>query len=184
VSGGSISFDGADVTNGQPDTLVSRGLSYVPQVSNIFASLTVHENLEMGAFSRREDISASLEAVYEMFPPLAERKRQRTAELSGGLRQMVAIGRGLMSNPRLLLLDEPSAGLSPRYAAEILDRIVEINRGGVGVLMVEQNARQALAIATRGFVLVAGRTVFTGTGRELLDNPDVARSFLGGPVPA
>ena len=115
---------------------------------------------------------------------MTERRRQKAAELSGGLRQMVAMGRGLMSNPRLLLLDEPSAGLSPRYAAEILERIVEINRSGVGVLMVEQNARQALGVATKGFVLAGGRNLFTGTGRELLDDPEVAKSFLGGAVSA
>lgn len=184
VTDGSIVFDGADITNYRSDRLVPMGLSYVPQVRNVFTSLTVHENLEMGAFTRRDDISPSLAAVYEMFPPLAERRRQKAAELSGGLRQMVAMGRALMSKPRLLLLDEPSAGLSPRYAAEILERIGEINRSGVGVLMVEQNARQALAIATKGFVLAGGSNLFTGTGRELLDDPDVARSFLGGAVPA
>ena len=184
VSDGSIHFGDADITNYRPDRLVPMGLSYVPQVKNVFTSLTVHENLEMGAFTRQDDIAASLGAIYEMFPPLTERRRQKAAELSGGLRQMVAMGRGLMSKPRLLLLDEPSAGLSPRYAAEILERIVEINRSGVGVLMVEQNARQALGIATKGFVLAAGRNLFTGTGRELLDDPEVAKSFLGGAVSA
>ena len=184
VTDGSITLDGTEITNARPDRLVPLGLSYVPQVRNVFTSLTVHENLEMGAYSRRDDLASSLDAVYDMFPPLTERKRHKAGELSGGLRQMVAIGRGLMSNPRLLLLDEPSAGLSPRYAAEILERTVEINRSGVGVLMVEQNARQALEVATKGFVLASGKNLFTGTGRDLLDNPDVAKSFLGGSVSA
>jgi len=180
VSAGSVSFDGTDITNRPAHELVAMGLSFVPQNQNVFGSLTVHENLEMGAFSRTDDFSESIASVYEIFPPLIERKRQKTTELSGGLRQMVAIGRGLMSKPRLILLDEPSAGLSPRYTAEILERIIEISANGVAVLMVEQNARQALEIATKGFVLANGKNLFTGTGRELIEDPEVARSFLGG----
>jgi len=180
VSAGTVTFDGKDITNLPAHELVLMGLSFVPQTRNVFDSLTVHENLEMGAFTRTDDFSDSIASVYEIFPPLADRRRQKAVELSGGLRQMVAIGRGLMSNPRLILLDEPSAGLSPRYAAEILERVIEISGNGVAVLMVEQNARRALEIATKGFVLANGRNLFTGTGRELIDNPDVARSFLGG----
>jgi branched-chain amino acid transport system ATP-binding protein len=180
VTAGSVTFGGREITNALPDTLVPLGLSYVPQEKNIFPSLTVHENLEMGAFVRRDDFSASLASVYDMFPPLKEKRRQKAGELSGGQRQMVAMGRALMSQPKLLMLDEPSAGLSPRYVLEIFDTIMRINKAGVGVLMVEQNARQALAFATRGFVLAAGKNRYTGTGRELIDDPEVAKSFLGG----
>jgi branched-chain amino acid transport system ATP-binding protein len=184
VTSGEIRFDGAEVTNTRPDALVPLGLGYVPQEKNVFTSLTVRENLEMGAFIRADDFSDTISTVYEMFPPLKEKRRQKAGELSGGQRQMVAIGRALMGKPRLLMLDEPSAGLSPRYVLEIFERIVAINKSGVGILMVEQNARQALAIASRGFVLAGGRNLFTGTGRQLLDDPEVARSFLGGTRPA
>jgi branched-chain amino acid transport system ATP-binding protein len=180
VTAGSVTFGGREITNALPDTLVPLGLSYVPQEKNIFPSLTVNENLEMGAFVRRDDFSASLASVYDMFPPLKEKRRQKAGELSGGQRQMVAMGRALMSQPKLLMLDEPSAGLSPRYVLEIFDTIMRINKAGVGVLMVEQNARQALAFATRGFVLAAGKNRYTGTGKELIDDPEVAKSFLGG----
>jgi branched-chain amino acid transport system ATP-binding protein len=184
VTSGEIRFDGAEVTNTRPDALVPLGLGYVPQEKNVFTSLTVRENLEMGAFIRANDFSDTISTVYEMFPPLKEKRRQKAGELSGGQRQMVAIGRALMGKPRLLMLDEPSAGLSPRYVLEIFERIVAINKSGVGILMVEQNARQALAIASLGFVLAGGRNLFTGTGRQLLDDPEVARSFLGGTRPA
>jgi branched-chain amino acid transport system ATP-binding protein len=142
--------------------------------------MTVEENLEMGAFIRTDDFSDTLEEVYVMFPVLREKRRQPAGELSGGQRQMVAMGRALMSKPRLLMLDEPSAGLSPRYVIEIFEQVVKINKSGVGILMVEQNARQALAFASRGFVLANGQNRFTGTGRELIEDPEVARSFLGG----
>jgi len=180
VSEGQILYDGREITNSEPDRLVPIGLSFVPQEKNVFTSLTVQENLEMGAFIRRDDISETLGSVYDMFPPLKEKRRQPAGELSGGQRQMVAIGRALMSRPRLLLLDEPSAGLSPRYVMEIFEQVVKINASGVGILMVEQNARQALAFASKGFVLAAGRNRFSGTGRELPDDPEVAKSFLGG----
>ena len=180
VTSGSVIFEGQEVTNSLPDKLVPRGLSFVPQEKNVFVSMSVEENLEMGAFVRRDDISGTLEEIYTMFPVLKEKRRQPAGELSGGQRQMVAMGRALMSKPRLLMLDEPSAGLSPRYVLEIFEHIVTVNKAGVGILMVEQNARQALAFATRGFVLTQGQNRFTGTGAELIADPDVAKSFLGG----
>lgn len=180
VTSGSVVFDGKEITNSLPDKLVPMGLSFVPQEKNVFVSMTVEENLEMGAFVRRDDFSDTLEEVYGMFPVLAEKRRQPAGELSGGQRQMVAMGRALMSKPRLLMLDEPSAGLSPRYVLEIFEKIVSVNKAGVGILMVEQNARQALAFASRGFVLAQGQNRFTGTGAELIADPDVAKSFLGG----
>ena len=155
-------------------------LSFVPQEKNVFTSMSVEENLEMGAFVRTDDFTGTMEWVYGMFPVLKEKRRQPAGELSGGQRQMVAMGRALMSQPKLLLLDEPSAGLSPRYVLEIFEQIVKVNKAGVAILMVEQNARQALALASRGFVLANGQNRFTGTGAELIADPDVARSFLGG----
>ncbi|GLQ54241.1 ABC transporter ATP-binding protein [Devosia nitrariae] len=180
VMGGTITFAGEEITNSLPDRLVPKGLSFVPQEKNVFTSMTVEENLEMGAFTRTDDFSDTMGWVYQMFPILREKRRQPAGELSGGQRQMVAMGRALMSKPRLLMLDEPSAGLSPRYVIEIFETIVKINGEGVGILMVEQNARQALAFASRGFVLANGQNRFTGTGQELIADPEVARSFLGG----
>ncbi len=180
VTGGTITFAGEDIANSLPDRLVPKGLSFVPQEKNVFTSMTVEENLEMGAFTRRDDFSETLAWVYEMFPVLAEKRRQPAGELSGGQRQMVAMGRALMSQPSLLMLDEPSAGLSPRYVIEIFETIVRVNQEGVGILMVEQNARQALAFASKGFVLAGGQNRFTGTGAELIADPEVAKSFLGG----
>ncbi|MCZ4347620.1 ABC transporter ATP-binding protein [Devosia neptuniae] len=180
VTGGTIEFDGEDVANSLPDKLVPKGLSFVPQEKNVFTSMSVEENLEMGAFTRRDNFAETMEWVYEMFPVLAEKRRQPAGELSGGQRQMVAMGRALMSKPRLLMLDEPSAGLSPRYVIEIFETIVRVNAEGVGILMVEQNARQALAFASKGFVLAGGQNRFTGTGAELIADPEVAKSFLGG----
>jgi branched-chain amino acid transport system ATP-binding protein len=180
VTGGSIVFEGKEIANSLPDRLVPLGLSFVPQEKNVFTSLSVEENLEMGAFVRRDDYSGTMASIYEMFPPLKDKRRQPAGELSGGQRQMVAMGRALMSKPKLLLLDEPSAGLSPRYVLEIFETIVRVNKAGVGILMVEQNARQALAFASKGFVLAGGQNRFTGTGAELLADPDVAKSFLGG----
>lgn len=180
VSAGSILLDGDNITNIAPEKLVSMGMGFVPQDSNVFETLTVQENLEMGAFIRRDDISQSLDYIYSLFPPLTEKRNQPAGELSGGQRQMVAMGRALMSKPRLLLLDEPTAGLSPRYMNEIFVCIQTINEQGIGILMVEQNARQALAIAHIGVVLASGRNRFTDSGAALLANPDVAKSFLGG----
>ena len=180
VSEGSVVFDGKPVTNMAPEKLVLEGLSYVPQEFNVFPTMSVEENLEMGAYVRRDSFRHLIDRVYGFFPPLKDKRRQPAGELSGGQRQMVAIGRALMTEPRLLLLDEPTAGLSPRYMGEIFDRIIAVNKAGVGILMVEQNARQALALAHRGFVLAGGQNRFTGTGAELLADPEVAKSFLGG----
>ncbi len=177
---GRVTFDGEDITNVATESQVRRGIAYVPQERNIFPNLTVHENLEMGAFIRSDDISASLAHIYELFPPLLEKKRQPAGELSGGQRQMVAIGRALMVAPKLLMLDEPTAGLSPKFMAEIFDRIIAVNNTGVGILMVEQNARQALEISHRGYVLATGRNRFTDAGASLLANDEVTKSFLGG----
>ncbi|RYE53946.1 MAG: ATP-binding cassette domain-containing protein, partial [Hyphomicrobiales bacterium] len=157
-----------------------KGLSFVPQEKNVFTSMSVEENLGMAAFTRTDDFSETMEWVYEMFPVLREKRRQPAGELSGGQRQMVAMGRALMSKPTLLMLDEPSAGLSPRYVLEIFETIQRVNQEGVGILMVEQNARQALAFASKGFVLAQGQNRFTGTGAELIADPEVAKSFLGG----
>lgn len=180
VTGGTIEFGGENVANSLPDKLVPRGLSFVPQEKNVFTSMTVEENLEMGAFTRTDNFRDTMEWVYEMFPVLKEKRRQPAGELSGGQRQMVAMGRALMSKPTLLMLDEPSAGLSPRYVLEIFETIQRVNKEGVGILMVEQNARQALAFASKGFVLAGGQNRFTGTGAELIADPEVAKSFLGG----
>lgn len=180
VTGGTIDFGGENIANSLPDKLVPKGLSFVPQEKNVFTSMSVEENLEMGAFTRSDDFSSTMEWVYEMFPVLREKRRQPAGELSGGQRQMVAMGRALMSKPTLLMLDEPSAGLSPRYVIEIFETIQRVNKEGVGILMVEQNARQALAFASKGFVLASGQNRFTGTGAELIADPEVAKSFLGG----
>jgi branched-chain amino acid transport system ATP-binding protein len=180
VSRGSVSFDGTDITNSAPEKLVRLGLSYVPQEFNVFPSLSVEENLEMGAYSRRDSYRHLIDETFELFPPLQDKRRQPAGELSGGQRQMVAIGRALMTEPRLLLLDEPTAGLSPLFMSEIFERVIAINQKGVGILMVEQNAKQALAIAHKGFVLANGQNLFTDTGAALLANPEVARAFLGG----
>ena len=179
VSQGHVVFDGSDITNHAPEALVRRGVALVPQEFNVFPTMSVQENLEMGAFVRRDDFRHLIEETYAFFPDLRDKRKQRAGELSGGQRQMVAIGRALMTEPQLLLLDEPTAGLSPLYMGEIFERIIAINAAGRSILMVEQNARQALALAHRGFVLAAGRNMFTGKGEDLLHDPEVARSFLG-----
>ncbi|MEJ2044053.1 MAG: ABC transporter ATP-binding protein [Reinekea sp.] len=180
ISEGSVELNGNNITNFQPNDLVAHGMAFVPQEKNVFVSMTVQENLEMGAYLRKDNFQNTLESVYHYFPDLKDKRFQPAGELSGGQRQMVAMGRALMIEPRVLLLDEPTAGLSPLYMNEIFDRIVTVNREGVGILMVEQNAKQALRIAHKGFVLAAGRNRFTDTGENLLNDPEVAKSFLGG----
>ncbi len=177
---GHVRLDGVDITDLSPQDRVARGMGFVPQTHNIFASMSVEENLEMGAFIRRDDFRGTLAQVYDLFPVLKEKRHQAAGELSGGQRQQVAVGRALMTQPRVLMLDEPTAGVSPIVMDELFDRIIEVARTGISVLMVEQNARQALEIADKGYVLVQGANAFEGTGRELLANPDVRRSFLGG----
>jgi branched-chain amino acid transport system ATP-binding protein len=180
ITGGRIEYDGEDISGLQPEELAKKKIAFVPQENNVFHTLTVHENLEMGAYVRRDDFSRVLDHVYEIFPPLKEKRRQPAGELSGGQRQMVAFGRALMIEPKLILLDEPTAGLSPMFMSQIFDRVIAINRTGVTVAMVEQNAKQALAIAGKGFVLANGTNSYTDTGPNLLNNPEVAKSFLGG----
>ncbi len=180
VREGEVHFEGQDITNWAPEKIVGQGMCYVPQESNVFPSLTVHENLEMGAFIRGDDFSDQLTRVYDLFPPLKEKRQQKAGTLSGGQRQMVAIGRALMLDPRLLLLDEPTAGLSPHFIDLIFERIRAINEQGVGILMVEQNAKEALSFAHRGYVLVLGANRHEDTGPNLIDDPEVAEMFLGG----
>ncbi|QJQ94148.1 MULTISPECIES: ABC transporter ATP-binding protein [Halomonadaceae] len=180
VNQGEILLRGEPITNLAPNRLVHLGMGFVPQEKNIFPSLTVEENLEMGAFIRPGNFRRMLEQIYDFFPPLKEKRKQPAGELSGGQRQMVAMGRALMVEPSVLLLDEPTAGLSPLYMSEIFERVKKINAAGVGILMVEQHARQALAIAHKGFVLAAGQNRFTDSGENLLNDPEVAKSFLGG----
>lgn len=178
---GQITFDGHDISTMAPHQIVRLGMCYVPQVANVFTTLTVEENLEMGAYAlKASEIGACKQRVYEMFPKLRERRRQLAGKMSGGERQMVAMGSALMLNPRLLLLDEPTAALSPKLVDEIFERIAHINSMGIAVMMVEQNARQSLAMAHRGYVLANGENRQEGTGRELLDDPNVGQLYLGG----
>jgi branched-chain amino acid transport system ATP-binding protein len=178
IRGGSITALGEDITNRRTDLIAKAGLAYVPQERNVFPSLTVDENLDMGAYLKRPD-AAHKDRIYSIFPQLKPRKTQRAGSLSGGERQMLAMGRALMIEPKLLLLDEPTAALAPKLVDETLDKIAEIKALGVGVLMVEQNAKQALGIADRAYVLVDGENRHEGTGAELLADREVARLFLG-----
>jgi len=180
LKSGNVLYAGEDITGQAPERLVARGIAYVPQERNVFRTMTVEENLAMGAYLRRGDLGETLARVYTLFPTLKDKRRQRAGELSGGQRQMVAIARALMIEPKLLLLDEPTVGLSPKVIGEIFERILAINAGGVGILMVEQNARAALAIAHRGYVLATGRNRFTDNAAALLANREVAEAFLGG----
>ena len=177
---GRVSLNGIDITGLAPHQRVACGMAFVPQTHNVFTSMSVEENLEMGAFSLDTPFAETLEQVYGLFPVLAEKRRQPAGELSGGQRQQVAVGRALMTGPKLLLLDEPTAGVSPIVMDELFDRIIGIADRGIAVLMVEQNAKQALSIADRGYVLVQGENRFTDTGAALLANADVRQSFLGG----
>ncbi|WP_136682852.1 ABC transporter ATP-binding protein [Falsirhodobacter xinxiangensis] len=180
LRGGHVRLDGEEITALSPQDRVAKGMAFVPQTNNIFGSMTVEENLEMGAFLRRDDIRPTRDMIYDLFPILREKRRQPAGELSGGQRQQVAVGRALMTQPKVLMLDEPTAGVSPIVMDELFDRIIEVARTGISILMVEQNARQALTIADRGYVLVQGANRFTGTGEELMADPEVRRTFLGG----
>lgn len=176
---GDVLFEGERITGLSPDQIVRRGMAYVPQVENVFPSLTVQENLQMGAFILTNDFSHRLEEVYDLFPILKGRRKQRVGKMSGGERQMVAMGRALMLNPRLLLLDEPSAALAPNLAAVVFDRIIAINKTGVAILIVEQNAKESLKLSKRGYVLASGRNRFEDTGENLLANKDIGELYLG-----
>jgi ABC-type branched-subunit amino acid transport system ATPase component len=177
---GQIRFENADITGIEPPSLVRRGMSYVPQVDNVFPSLSVQENLEMGAFVREDDFAGRREEVYSFFPTLRLKRKQRVGSLSGGERQMVAMGRALMLDPRLLLLDEPSAGLSPRLVGMVFEKMAEINQSGVALLIVEQNARAALRLSHRGYVMASGQIRLEGAGAQLLQDEEVGRLYLGG----
>jgi len=178
---GRVTLGGSDITDLTPQARVHAGMGFVPQTSNVFTTMTVEENLEMGAFIREDDaIAETMAQVYDLFPVLKEKRHQNAGELSGGQRQQVAVGRALMTRPRLLMLDEPTAGVSPIVMDELFDRIIEVARTGISILMVEQNARQALEIADTGYVLVQGRNRFTDSGAALLADPHVRQSFLGG----
>jgi len=177
---GCVKLDGKDITKMSPQDKVKAGMGFVPQTSNVFTGMTVQENLEMGAYIRDDDFMGTMEQVFELFPILKEKRKQHAGELSGGQRQQVAVGRALMTQPKVLMLDEPTAGVSPIVMDELFDRIIEVAKTGIAILMVEQNARQALNIADKGYVLVQGRNRFTDTGEALLANPEVRKSFLGG----
>jgi ABC-type branched-subunit amino acid transport system ATPase component len=177
---GKISLKEEDITGLKPDKVAKKGISYVPQVNNVFPSMTIQENLEMGAFIRDDDYSQRLNEIYELFPILGERKKQKAGQLSGGQRQMVAMGRALMVDPRVLLLDEPSAGLAPNLVEMIFEKIIDVNKTGVSMIIVEQNAREALKMADHGYVLAMGRNVLDDSGEALLANEEVGRLYLGG----
>tara|TARA_B100001113_G_scaffold25885_1_gene18836 strand:- start:338 stop:1045 length:708 start_codon:yes stop_codon:yes gene_type:complete len=180
LKSGEIILNGKDISDLTPEDRVAQGIAFVPQTMNIFSELTVKENLEMGAFLRNDNIDKTIEDVYKLFPILKDKKNQLAGELSGGQRQQVAVGRALMTKPSVLMLDEPTAGVSPIVMDELFDRIIEIKNTGVAIIIVEQNAKQALSIADFGYVLVGGKNKFTGKGSELLNNPEVRKAFLGG----
>ncbi len=177
---GSVNFRRAEISSMPPESIVKTGLCFVPQTRNVFPTLSIRENLEMGAFLRRDDFNGRIDEMFHFFPDLAEDPGRRAGSLSGGQRQMLAIARALMLDPKLILLDEPSAGLAPAMVDLVLDRILEINRSGVSVLLVEQNARQTLSVSNRGYILVSGENRLEDSGSALLDNPEVARLYLGG----
>ena len=180
LKSGKVIIDGKDISNLTPQDRVKEGIAFVPQTRNVFTGLSVQENLEMGAYLREERFEEIIEEIYELFPILKEKKSQLVGELSGGQRQQVALGRALMIKPSVLMLDEPTAGVSPIVMDELFDHILKVKKTNVAIIMVEQNAKQALSIADRGYVLVTGENKFSGTGKELLNDPEVRRSFLGG----
>ena len=179
LKSGSVLMDGKDISSLSPQDRVKAGISFVPQTRNVFADLTVRENLEVGAFLRKDDVNKVIEEIYELFPILNEKKSQKVGELSGGQRQQVALGRALMIRPSVLMLDEPTAGVSPIVMDELFEHIIKVKETNVAIIMVEQNAKQALSISDRGYVLVTGENKFEGSGNELLNDPEVRRSFLG-----
>ena len=180
LKSGNVKIKGEDITSLSVFERVKKGMAFVPQTNNVFTSLTVEENLEMGAFLQQDDFSSTMEDVYALFPVLKDKRKQEAGELSGGQRQQVAVGRALMTRPKVLILDEPTAGVSPIIMDELFDRIIEVSKTGISILMVEQNAKQALNIADKGFVLSQGVNKFSGTGVSLLNNTEVRKSFLGG----
>ena len=179
LKSGSVVIEDQDISNFSPQERVQRGISFVPQTKNVFSELTVRENLEIGGFLRKDDIDIVINQIYELFPILAEKRDQVVGQLSGGQRQQVALGRALMIQPSVLMLDEPTAGVSPIVMDELFEHIVKVKKTGVAIIMVEQNAKQALSISDRGYVLVTGENKFEGSGKELLNDPEVRRSFLG-----
>ena len=179
LKSGTVTIDGKDISNLSPQDRVKQGISFVPQTRNVFTGLSVRENLEMGAYLRSENIEKVIEEIFKLFPILKEKQSQLVGELSGGQRQQVALGRALMIKPSVLMLDEPTAGVSPIVMEELFEHIIKVKETNVAILMVEQNAKQALSISDRGYVLVTGENKFEGTGKELLNDPEVRRSFLG-----
>ena len=179
LKSGSVVIEDKDISKFSPQERVQRGISFVPQTKNVFSELTVRENLEIGGFLRKDDIDIVIAQIYDLFPILAEKRDQVVGQLSGGQRQQVALGRALMIQPSVLMLDEPTAGVSPIVMDELFEHIVKVKKTGVAIIMVEQNAKQALSISDRGYVLVTGENKFEGSGKELLNDPEVRRSFLG-----